>query len=227
LKRIEIAGALGYSVGESSISENMKTKTQLGISEASQLLGVSEATLRQWTDEGSIKAFVTPGGHRRYSPDELKEFLTARENLLGVKDLVGELAKTAGTHREIGATFLNTTDWYGNMKAENKKRLAVLGRRILNLMMVFVAQPQKRQEVLTQARDIGRDFGDLLASENVTLTDAVQAFIAHRDPLGDIVSDMLRKKELVGEGVLVAMPLMEQVMDAALVSLIEAHQKHE
>jgi hypothetical protein len=35
---------------------------------------------------------------------------------------------------------------------------------------------------------------------------------------------MLRKKELVGPGVLAAMPLMEQVMDSALVSLVEAHQ---
>jgi excisionase family DNA binding protein len=204
----------------------MKNKTLIGISEASELLGISEATLRQWTDEGSIKAFVTPGGHRRYYREELKGFLNARENLLGVKDLVGELAKTAGTHREIGATFLDSTAWYGRMKAENKKRLAMMGRRILNLMMAFVADPQKKEEVLSQSRDVGRDFGDLLALEKVPLTDAVQAFIAHRDPIGDIVTDMLRKKELVGEGVLTAMPLMEQVMDAALVSLIEAHQKH-
>ena len=71
-------------------TEKLKPKPLVGISEASQLLGVSEATLRQWTDEGSIKAFVTPGGHRRYSKEELKEFLSSHENLLGVKELVGQ-----------------------------------------------------------------------------------------------------------------------------------------
>ncbi len=202
----------------------MKNKPLVGISEASQLLGVSEATLRQWTDDGSIKAFVTPGGHRRYSPEELEGFLNSRANLLGVKDLVNELAGTAGAHREIGAAFLNSTEWYGHMKAENKKRLAALGRRVLNLMMGFVSEPQKREQYLDEAGNIGHDFGRLLSSEKVPLTESVQAFIAHRDPVSDIIMEVMRKKELVGESVLNAMPLMQQVMDAALVALVEAHQ---
>jgi excisionase family DNA binding protein len=198
----------------------------VGISEASRLLGVSEATLRQWTDEGSIKAFVTPGGHRRYSKEELKGFLSSHENLVGVKDLVGKLEKTAETHREIGAAFLHSAVWYESMSPEHKRRLAILGRQVLDLMMRYVAAPQKKLEVLSQAREIGRSFGDMLAAEGVPLTDSVQAFISHRDPITDIVTEMLRKKELVGEGVLAAMPLMEQVMDSALVSLVEAHQRH-
>jgi excisionase family DNA binding protein len=204
----------------------MKSKPLVGISEASQLLGVSEATLRQWTDEGSIKAFVTPGGHRRYSKDALGKFLTSRENLMGVKELVGELARTASAHREIGALFLNSTAWYGRLKPGDKKKLALLGRRILNLMMGFVTEPQKKTQILREAREIGSNFGVLLAGAGVRLTDSVQAFIAHRDPINDIVAEVLRKKELLGEGMLIAMPSMEQVMDAALVALVEAHQNY-
>lgn len=37
----------------------------LGRGPASRLLGVSEATLRRWSDSGRLKAFMTPGGHRR------------------------------------------------------------------------------------------------------------------------------------------------------------------
>jgi excisionase family DNA binding protein len=204
----------------------LKPKPLVGISEASRLLGVSEATLRQWTDEGSIKAFVTPGGHRRYSKEELREFLTSHENLLGIKDLVGELEKTAETYREMGAAFLHSTVWYERISAEHKRRLAVLGRQILNLMMSYVAGSQKRAEVLAQAREIGHGFGNILSAEGVPLTDSVQAFISHRDPITDIVTEMMRKKELVGEGILEAMPLMEQIMDWALVALVEAHQRH-
>lgn len=55
----------------------------LNIGEASRILGVSETALRQWTDEGKIKAFVTPGGHRRYSRYDLKKFVSAHPRMLG------------------------------------------------------------------------------------------------------------------------------------------------
>ncbi|MDD4635199.1 MAG: helix-turn-helix domain-containing protein, partial [Dehalococcoidales bacterium] len=50
----------------------------LSIGEACRILGVSEATLRQWTDDGQIKVFITPGGHRRYQRSQLDEFMVSR-----------------------------------------------------------------------------------------------------------------------------------------------------
>lgn len=38
----------------------------LTIHEASQLVGVSVATLRRWCDAGEVRCFTTPGGHRRF-----------------------------------------------------------------------------------------------------------------------------------------------------------------
>jgi len=204
----------------------LREKTLVGISEASQILGVSEATLRQWTDEGSIKAFVTPGGHRRYSKEQLREFISSHEKMLGIKDLVIRLEDTADVHREIGAAFMNNTAWYGKMSKEHKKQLAALGRRILNLMVSYVSEPAKQEEIMRQAREIGADFGQTLASEGVPLTDSVQAFLSHRNPVNGIIADLMRKRELLGERVVSAVPLIEQLMDAALVSLVEAHPRY-
>jgi excisionase family DNA binding protein len=39
----------------------------MSIHEASNLMGVSPATLRRWSDAGRIRTFTTPGGHRRFS----------------------------------------------------------------------------------------------------------------------------------------------------------------
>ena len=47
----------------------------VSIGEASQMLGVSEVTLRQWTDDRKVKSFITPGGHRRYSVDALERLI--------------------------------------------------------------------------------------------------------------------------------------------------------
>ncbi len=46
----------------------------LSISEAAQYLGVTEATLRRWHNDGSFKAsFLTPGGHRHYALSDLEK----------------------------------------------------------------------------------------------------------------------------------------------------------
>ena len=87
----------------------MNQEAFLSISEASRILGVSEAALRQWTDEGKIKAFVTPGGHRRYARPELKRFISAQPRMLGLKDLVVELEKGA-TCDELNAAFQRAAD---------------------------------------------------------------------------------------------------------------------
>jgi excisionase family DNA binding protein len=46
----------------------------LTVSEAARYLGISEPTLRKWTDSGSIAVFRTPGRHRRYRLEELDRF---------------------------------------------------------------------------------------------------------------------------------------------------------
>src|SRR6266581_1592550 len=49
----------------------------VGLSTASQLLGVSPATLRRWSDAGRLRVFTTPGGHRRFSRAALERLLPA------------------------------------------------------------------------------------------------------------------------------------------------------
>jgi excisionase family DNA binding protein len=52
----------------------------LTVGEAARYLGVSEPTLRKWTDEGRIEVFRTPGKHRRYLLETLIRFRDGREN---------------------------------------------------------------------------------------------------------------------------------------------------
>ena len=47
----------------------------LNVSEAADVLGVSAASLRKWSDQGLVPVFRTPGGQRRYSPTDLEQFL--------------------------------------------------------------------------------------------------------------------------------------------------------
>ena len=141
----------------------MTQEPLISISEASLTLGVSEAALRQWTDEGKIKAFVTPGGHRRYSRVELRKFISTHHKVLGIKDLVAGLESSAHQHREIAKMSLGHTTWYHQIGAESQSQLADLGRRLLKLIIRYVNEPSKRQEILEMIIGIGRDFGTVLA----------------------------------------------------------------
>jgi glutamyl-tRNA reductase len=47
----------------------------LTVREACELIGVSPATLRRWSDDGHIAAFTTPGGHRRFTRSTILDLL--------------------------------------------------------------------------------------------------------------------------------------------------------
>ena len=56
----------------------------LNVGEAASYLGVSAASLRKWSDQGIVQVYRTPGGQRRYSPDDLERFLASlRQPALG------------------------------------------------------------------------------------------------------------------------------------------------
>ncbi|MDD5397821.1 MAG: helix-turn-helix domain-containing protein, partial [Dehalococcoidia bacterium] len=101
----------------------MKKTDLISISEASQILGVNEATLRQWTDEGKLSAFVTPGGHRRYSKSDLRKLTRSGQKVLGIRDLVNELEDTTPRHREIARGFFDRSPHTVKPCEEHQRRL--------------------------------------------------------------------------------------------------------
>lgn len=49
--------------------------TQFGTLDVARLLGVSAMTVVRWIDKGVIRAFRTPGNHRRILRDDLRHFI--------------------------------------------------------------------------------------------------------------------------------------------------------
>jgi excisionase family DNA binding protein len=59
--------------------ENMEaTNTSplgLSTSQAAHALGVSLGTIRRWSDMGYLESYRTPGGQRRFSHEQIQQFL--------------------------------------------------------------------------------------------------------------------------------------------------------
>ena len=202
----------------------MSQRTLISISEASQILGVSEATLRQWTDEGKIGAFITPGGHRRYSRVEIRQFMGLQQRVHGIKDLVAELKGAASLHHDIALANFTNTSWYNKLSKESQERLAQYGRRLLNLVIKYITEPSKREETIKLVHNTGSDFGEELAKQGLSLIDSLEAFILHRDPVVNSATHLLKRREALNERAVEAIPLVTHIMDEALVSLVAAHQ---
>ena len=47
----------------------------LSTSQAANSLGVSLGTIRRWADMGYLESYRTPGGQRRFSVEQIEQFL--------------------------------------------------------------------------------------------------------------------------------------------------------
>ena len=72
------------STGRSTSSEPQ----WLTLGEAARYLGVAQSTIRKWSDSGRVRAFYTPGRHRRYRRDDLDTFLESSGPAAGEGPLV-------------------------------------------------------------------------------------------------------------------------------------------
>ena len=202
----------------------MPEQPLVSIGEASRILGVNEATLRLWTDEGRIKAFITPGGHRRYSRTDLKRFAGMQVRVHSLKDLAGEMEQAALAQREVARTAFPATVLHDKLSPEERHRLATYGRQMLNVIIRYITEPAHREETVKLGQEVGRNFGTELAALGVPLTDALEAFLLHRTPFVNAVTNLLRRREMLSERAVEAVPMVNRAMDEALLALVAVYQ---
>lgn len=190
------------------------------------MLGVSEATLRQWTDEGKIRAFITPGGHRRYNKAELRGFIGKQQRVHGIKDLVAKIEDVPSLQRELAHTHFSTTSWYNKLDSESQRHLAESGKQLLHLVIRYITEPLKRTEIEELARNVGSDFGEQVSKLGLSLTESVEAFTLHRNPVVNAATDLMKRREALNERAVEALPLVTHIMDETLIALAAAYQQH-
>jgi hypothetical protein len=152
--------------------------------------------------------------------------MSSRQKAIGVRDLISEIEATSKLHSEIGRTSLITKEWYGRLDNEKKLRLGHLGRDMLDVIIRHLNEPNKRAQTLELAREAGRGFGEILAGLGLPLTDAVEAFILHRDPIMKAMAHLMKRREAHSGRIAEAIPLTARIMDEALLSLVATHQNY-
>ena len=156
----------------------------LTLDQASKRLGVHPTTLRRWANEGAIEVFVTPGGHRRFSAEALDRFakehqhtnLPARQQPAWADHAIAHARESLREQRWIVG--------YDESERENQR---YLGRRLMGLVLQFVAHPGEDSGLMAEARLIGVQHAQNAMKNGRTLPDLLQALSFFRVTLLEVV----------------------------------------
>jgi len=193
----------------------------LSLSEASKLLGVHPATLRQWSDEGKVHTFRTPGGHRRFSRAEL-------DHMLHVTPLRG-----AGLSSYVMSETLQRTrqelpgvlqqSWAQGFTDDERQRRRESGRQLLALTTYLINHEALSEEQLGSARQLGVEYGRMMVRTGHALPDAVMAFIFFRDSLLETVLSLPETTGLDRDATLAIMRRINDLLNTVLRAMMDAH----
>jgi excisionase family DNA binding protein len=163
---------------ESRITEKSQW---LSLRDACRLLDVSNTTLRQWADNGYLRVYRTPGGHRRFLRDDVENFANAPEQAQeqGREDAI-EGSALRKIRRSLSRNDVLQQSWYQSVEEEGKVRMRLFGRRLLSLLLQEAGPRRRRQELLEEAHLLGQEYGTEMSERGVKLKDTIEAFVFFR-----------------------------------------------
>src|SRR5207248_3050608 len=127
---------------------------------ACEILGVDESTLRRWADAGRLRVYRTPGGHRRFSLGNLEELVAGKGRV--ERGEIGRIA-FAKIRSELRRARHQEGGWYARVTEGDRERLRDLGRRLLEMVSVYMARRHSQPGLLNDAQDLGRAYGRTLS----------------------------------------------------------------
>lgn len=200
----------------------------LSLREAAEMLGMHPATVRLWADRNELPSRRTSGGHRRFRRSDIEMRLrqnTARKPSpaaqLLVQSVLGRIrfAFTDGT--------LTTFPWYSHFDDTVREEYRNLGRRLLELLLHALAGETDETELRSEAAQLGLAYGTMIRTSQVTLADAVRAFLYFRSLVDE---GLLQLAEVQGSREHQELPWAESLRQVQLLTnellpaLIEAAQ---
>ena len=154
----------------------------LALGPASRQLGVDPDTLRRWADAGRIRAYSTPGGHRRFARADLDR--VQRDRRPRRRRLATLGATPDRLTRAYARSYRGAAGAASLIEGEDRAAFREAGRRLVERMLAFLdATGAARKAALEQeARELVTATARRLASTGTTVAVALEAFIAARQP---------------------------------------------
>lgn len=160
----------------------------LSLKEASELLGVHFTTLRKWADEGEIRVFRTPGGHRRFSISDLRRFLEDRVGQAQAQDTEAVVdAAVVHVRAELERMSQEHIAWAQPLTESERDLSRQRGRQLFGLAISYVVKPPQRERLLAEGRRLGIEYGRDAAVNGIPLVETGRAVQFFRSQLSQVI----------------------------------------
>ncbi len=201
----------------------MLAEKWLSLGEASKALGVNQATLRLWADRGQVRSFRTPGGHRRFSADDVFAIIRQEEHTTGpgtFRDIHEKAVE--GVRRRIrpskAGPYLSELD----LDEEDRKQMRLMGRRMVELVVEYLNSQRNRSRALMEAKSIGESYGAQAARKGLALVAFIDTYLFFRHSLEDVVQS-LGKGQLYSDSETLR-PRVNGLLDQVFLAAVAAYE---
>lgn len=183
-----------------------------------------EATLRRWTQQGYLRAFRTPGGHRRYLKSALETFLARAQGSAPPVALdVLERRALSQTRRVLKAR-LPAEPWRPRYH-QREVALRTSGRELLGLLVHYAARERDQEAYLERARQMLRHYGREAAELGLSAADTARAFLVFRRAIVEAIARTLSQPPVGDPEGWRLLERAERFFDELLVATLEGHSE--
>ncbi len=195
----------------------------LSLGRACQVLGVNVTTLRRWADEGRVRTFRTPGGHRRFAEADIRALLASPDTPGDAIGAMGDIA-LARIRRRLQGRQVTAAPWRQEMDESVRQRMRPLGRRLIALADEHLAARRGKARLIEEARALGHEYGLELAAGGLPLSTTVEAFAFFRRSLEETVAQLAARHNLTPDRAVEAHDHIAQVADTVLIAITRAYE---
>jgi excisionase family DNA binding protein len=206
-----------------------RTDDWIGLREATEMLGVSASTLRRWADEGTVRTFVTPGGHRRFSRTGIDALLPGSGR--GATDpdiLAGEtpVRMQRVYRRAVQQGVAADMPWVSEMSPTDRDLFRDHGRRIVveTLAALEAGDERTREDHLVRGEISAEAYGRAAAAVGLPASAAVALFLRFRGPFMAELAAVTRRRALPGEATARILETGRESLDRLLVAMVRAYE---
>jgi excisionase family DNA binding protein len=199
----------------------------MSMREASAMIGVSPATLRRWSDAGDIKAFTTPGGHRRFSRAAVVAMLPAERR---ERPHLGQLGETPQRMTRIYRRELRQAShwapWVDTIDDADRQALRDHGDRIAGALLEFLDAelPAERAVALATAEDSSGECGRIAGRIGLPIQATMEAFLGFRMPFLRELSGVARRRGLDTAETTALLQTAIEAFDRLLIATVRGHE---
>ena len=205
------------------MADEFKLPEWLGLKQAAERLGVHPTTLRRWADNGEIPALLTPGGHRRFAVSDIERFADDHRRLRmvsGIERLWAELALNR-TRAEIA--IHHDKHWLQAFGDKERERTRALGRRLIGVILQYVALGEGGEPLLEEARAIGQQYAAQAIQLGLPITSALEAALFFRDSIVEVAIQLPEQTHLRPEANTNLLRRINTVLNAVQLAIAAAY----